>query len=75
MSMTRTVTLDTKAVEPYYPSKEWDDESIGKWLLFVGRIDNTKPYERADNPDGTITFSQETGPPAMRIYAGASSIK
>ena len=75
MSMNRTATLDPSSTDPYYPSTTWDEDSIAKWLIFVGRINTSEPYKRTDNSDGTITFSQETGPPAMRIYAGASSIK
>ncbi len=75
MSMTRTVTLDTEEVEPWYPHKEWNDEALWKWFYFIGKINLKNDHERTDHPDGKIEVSQEQGPPPMRIFAGISATR
>jgi len=66
--MIRIVTLDPKTTDPPYPYTEWNDKSISKWLLNERRISPTEPHKRTDNPDGTITFQQDQGVPAIRIF-------
>ncbi len=73
--MIRTITLDKTTTELPYTCTEWDQRAIERWMLFHGKINKTMPFERIDNADGTITFEQDQGAPAIRIYAGLSAIQ
>ena len=66
--MLKVVKLDPNISEPPYPHKDWNPEAERKWAMMVGGISLAEPYEKTTNPDGTMTFSQEQGPPAMRIF-------
>lgn len=66
--MLKITTLDKKKVEPLYPYTEWSLEAERKWAMMVGKISLAEPFERELNSDGTVTFRQEQGPPAMRIF-------
>jgi len=66
--MIREVTLDVNNTDPIYPYPSWMPPAILKWAVMVGKIDLSEDYQEITNPDGSITFIQDQGPPAMRIF-------
>lgn len=66
--MIRTVTLDKLVGHPPPPYLSWSEDAIKKWLIMVAKINPSEPYETMVNIDDTITFKQEQGAPAIRIY-------